>query len=309
MQWKKTKLLIMTIPSLFREYLWLVKTIRRAGRISLKEINEKWLEEYYSDGVEIARTTFMRHRNAIEEMFGISIKCDCKNGYAYYIDNDHVFNDESVQNWMLSTLSVNNIILDSLSLQDHIFLESIPADSCLEVIVDAMKKGVKVNIGYQKYAESEISERLVEPYFIKLHKRRWYLMANTESGNRLFSFDRIVDAELTKEKFRIPQDFDAKSYSEDCYGVMRDERFPAQRIVLRAFNREKFYMEDLPVHPSQRKIADGEGYTDYEVYVRPTSDFIGYILSRGAWLKVMEPVSVAEMVRENIEMMTKLYKC
>ena len=31
----------MKIPELFREYIWLVNTIRRAGRISLAELNAK----------------------------------------------------------------------------------------------------------------------------------------------------------------------------------------------------------------------------------------------------------------------------
>lgn len=296
----------MTVPSLFREYLWLIKTIKTAGRISFKEINEKWVNEYISEGLEFSRTTFTRHRQAIEQMFGITVACDRKTNL-YYIKNGHVLNNDSMQSWMLSTLSVNNIILDSLSLQDRIFLESVPADTCLEVIVSSMKTGVKVCIKYQKYASNEISERIIEPYFLKLHKRRWYVMANTESGYRLFSFDRIIGAKETNDKFYIPKGFAPKEYFADCYGVMRDDRFKAQRIVLRAFNREKYYMDDLPVHTTQKRIADGDGYTDYEVYVRPTSDFIAYILSRGAWLKVISPQSVVDMVKNNIEKMHMMY--
>lgn len=297
----------MTVTSLFREYLWLINTIRVAGRISFKEINERWVNEYISEGVEFSRTTFTRHRQAIEHMFGITLACDRKTNL-YYIKNKQVFNDGSIQSWMLSTLSVNNIILDSISLQDRIFLESVPADDCLDVIVTAMKAGVKVSIEYKKYASDEISERVIEPYFLKLHKRRWYVMANTEGGYRLFSFDRIMRAVETKEKFRIPKDFDPKEYFSDCYGVMRDERFEMQRIVLRAINREKYYMDDLPLHATQKKIAEGDGYTDYEIYVRPTSDFIAHILSRGAWLKVISPQSVVDMVKENIEKMHMMYK-
>ena len=66
-------------------------------------------------------------------------------------------------------------------------------------------------------------------------------------------------------------------------------------------------MQDLPVHPTQRKIDVGEDYVDYEVYLRPTSDFIGYVLSRGAWLKVIYPESVVNKVKENIDNMMKLY--
>ena len=67
-------------------------------------------------------------------------------------------------------------------------------------------------------------------------------------------------------------------------------------------------MEELPVHPTQCKIDVGDGYVDYEVYLRPTSDFIGYVLSRGAWLKVVYPESVVNKVKENIKQMSDLYE-
>ena len=38
-----------------------------------------------SEGVELARATFNRHKDAIEDIFGIYIECDKKNGYKYYI--------------------------------------------------------------------------------------------------------------------------------------------------------------------------------------------------------------------------------
>lgn len=34
----------MKISALFKEYIWLVNTIRRARRISLAELNDKWVE-------------------------------------------------------------------------------------------------------------------------------------------------------------------------------------------------------------------------------------------------------------------------
>ena len=60
----------MKIPAKFKEYIWLVNTIYRAGEITLVEINEKWLQTEMSEGVPLSRTTFHRHRIAIEEIFG-----------------------------------------------------------------------------------------------------------------------------------------------------------------------------------------------------------------------------------------------
>ena len=57
----------MTIPAKFKEYIWLVNTIRKARRISFAEIQEKWLDTDMSEGVELARSTFACHKDAIEE--------------------------------------------------------------------------------------------------------------------------------------------------------------------------------------------------------------------------------------------------
>ena len=97
--------------------------IYRARRISLVELNERWVETDMSGGVEMARTTFNRHKDAIQDIFGIYIECDRRDGYRYYIGNPEVLEDDSVQNWMLSTLSLSNVISESLSLKERIMAD------------------------------------------------------------------------------------------------------------------------------------------------------------------------------------------
>ena len=125
----------MKVYETFKEYIWLVNTIRKAGKICFEEIQEKWLETELSGGVEDAKSTFHRHKDAIQAIFGIYIDCDRKNGYKYFIGNDEVLNEDSVQNWMVSTLTVNNIVGESLSVQNRIVLEQIPCDVTLQEIM------------------------------------------------------------------------------------------------------------------------------------------------------------------------------
>ena len=75
----------MTTSTLFKEYIWLVNTIHQAGNITFHDINKKWLKTEMSGGVELARSTFNRHKVAIEDIFGICIECDRTNDYRYYI--------------------------------------------------------------------------------------------------------------------------------------------------------------------------------------------------------------------------------
>lgn len=52
----------MKASSLFRQYVWLVDTISRAGRITLREINDRWLNTALGDSIPYSRSTFRRHR-------------------------------------------------------------------------------------------------------------------------------------------------------------------------------------------------------------------------------------------------------
>lgn len=94
----------------FKEYIWLVNTINKAQSISFADIQKKWLETDMSEGIELARSTFNRHKDAIEDIFGIYIECNRKNGYKYSIGNPEALESDSIQNWMLATLASNNLL-------------------------------------------------------------------------------------------------------------------------------------------------------------------------------------------------------
>lgn len=294
----------MKVPEKFKEYIWLVNTIRKARRISFEELQEKWLDTELSGGVEMAKSTFHRHKDAVEDIFGLYIDCDKKHGYKYFIGNDHVLKEDSVQNWMLSTLSVGNIVSESLAVQDRILLEQVPCDDYLQIIIEAMKRKVRIDVTYRRYGTDTPSHADFEPYCIKLFKQRWYVLghfhrdATPEKEERdyfaMYSFDRIIEVKLTDVKFEIDPDFDAVGYFDECYGVVVGDGTPAQRVVLRVSGLQRYYLRDLPLHKSQIEIANGEDYTDFAYNVRPTVDFKGHILSLGKFVKVLEPESLAE---------------
>ena len=309
----------MKLPVVFREYLWLVNTISRHGRITMEKINQLWMEEDISEGKPIPRTTFYRHKDAIQDMFGVYIECDRTNQCnEFYIGNERVLHEDSIQNWMLSTLSVNSLISESLTLQNRILLEKIPSDgNYLKTTIAAMKAGVRVKLVYQRYGSDDARTFTVDPYCIKLFRQRWYVLghyhrvANEDHSEEevylTFSFDRIKELELTNDKFSVIDDFDADTFFSECWGVLVGDNTPVERVVLRAYDYERFYLRDLPMHRSQKEIAQGEGWADFELNLRPTSDFSNHLLSRGAMLKVLEPQWLADEIRDMHRMAADMY--
>lgn len=291
----------MTTPTLFKEYIWLVNTIYNAKKISLKEINEKWLDTEMSRGVELSRTTFYRHKCAIEDIFGVYIDCDRQDGNKYYIGNRGVLHKEFVQNWMLSTLSVSNMVGESSSLYNRILLENIPSgDVKLHQVISAMKENRMVNIKYQRYTSASSTLFILAPFCVKLFQRRWYLLGKYEDSDNLgtFSFDRMEEVEISDKKFKMPDDFDAEAYFSDSFGIVVNSHAKTERIVLRAYGNERYYMRDLPLHHSQREINVTEEHTDFELYLKLTDDFKAKLLSRGGWLEVLVPQSLADEMVE-----------
>ena len=299
----------MRVPALFKEYIWLVNTIRKAGDdgITFAEINEKWLETELSEGVELARSTFNRHKDAIEDIFGLIIDCNRLNGYRYFISNEEVLGEDSIQNWMLNTLTVNNIIGEALTLQDRILLQPAPVEGdYLKMIIKAMKKNVKLAVDYRKYGDDEPRHLTFEPYCIKLFKQRWYILGHFHRNAiadrpevdyfGVFSFDRILNMSLTDDKFQMDPSFNAQAYFEECFGVLVNDDTVAQRIVIRVFGDERFYVRDLPIHKSQREIGQGEDYTDFELFMRPTIDLSTHFVSRSFLIKVLEPQWLADEI-------------
>ena len=299
--------------ALFQEYIWLVNTIHRFGRLTLEEINRRWLETEMSEGLPIARSTFNRHRDAILDIFGIIIECDRKDGFRYYIFNDEVLDENTIQNWMLSTLSVNSILADSKAVQDRILLEPIPSDGeNLHKFIDAMKRGVRILVQYRRYgADNPTTPMKLDPIFVKLFGRRWYgLVKLPEPTSNLFTlaFDRILSLEVTDERYEYDKGFDPSRWFRDCYGIFMDPDTPVERVVIRAFGREAYYLRDLPLHHSQKEVFSGEGYSDFEFRLRPTSDFYSPLLARGAAIKILEPEWLAEEIKRQLQSAIDMYK-
>lgn len=308
----------MTVPSLFKEYIWLVNTIKRARRISFAEIQEKWLETEMSGGLDLARSTFNRHRDAIRDIFGINIECDRQKGYKYFIGNHEVLTEDTVQNWMLSSLTVNDIISDSKVLHDRIVLQPVHCDDYLPMFIDAMKQKVRVAVKYRRYESDRITSVDFEPYCLKLFNQRWYVLAHfhrdatPEKEERdyfgIFSFDRIQKMELTDVKFEVRDDFDAQIYFNECFGIVAGDGTPVEHIVLRAYGAQRYYLRDLPLHSSQTLIGQGEDYADFEYFLRPTIDFCGHILGLANNVKVIKPKSLARKIQKMALETAKMYE-
>ena len=294
-----------------KKYVWLVETIYKAKKISLKEINSKWLETDLSEGLEIPRRTFHTWRNEVEDLFGIEIQCDKTDGDRYFIEDRDKLKNNSLQSWLLNTMSVNNMLLENKTLSDRILLENIPSgQDYLSIVTDAMKKSKVLEITYKGYWSEHEHTFPVAPYCVKLFRQRWYLVGNSvyEDKIRIYSLDRVLNASLTEEPFKYTKDFSPEVYFQDCFGVIRDDETEVETVKLKVNADQSNYLRSLPLHPSQEEIETSDDYSIFTLRVRPTFDFYQELLKNGETLEVLEPTWLRKDFKDIVKRMAALYK-
>ena len=154
------------------------------------------------------------------------IECEKSAPYRYYIKNVDDMKRGSIENWLLSTYSVSNSLIESKSIKDRILLEEIPSGrEYLDPIIDAMKKNRFIHIIYYNYWREDSQEHYVMPLCIKLFRQRWYLVGRswTTKQDILFCLDRITDFRLSSHSFEFPEDFSTQEYLDGCFGIISDK--------------------------------------------------------------------------------------
>lgn len=295
-----------------QKYTWLIETIRRAGKITHRDLSDKWeRRKDLSDCKPLHRATFNRWRDNILSQFGIIISCQRVGGYLYYIENPEDIDGDELKKWMLDSFAVGNLIGDNLSLKGRILVDQIPSGhDHLTTLLEAMKEKRVVNIVYKAFRYSRSFEIPVEPYCVKLFENRWYVLGHNLSKDtmRLYGLDRIESIEVTDQEYKLPEGFSASDYFSNYFGIVTDDRVKPERIVIRADKDHTPYLKSLPLHHSQRLVEDNGEYADFELYLAPTYDFIMKLLHSGGMVEVISPSSLRKVMKDWISDMYDHYK-
>ena len=299
---------------LITKYVWVIDTIYRRHNISFKELNELWLSDDISRGVEIPKRTFDRWRSAILDMFGIIIANENRGEYRYYIENKEDISNNGLRSWLYNTFCVSNALANSQSIKDRIILENVPSgQEYLQPIIKAMKENRVLNISYHSYWKDEENNFDVLPYCVKLFRQRWYMVAQSidsyysEKGPRIYSLDRIKHLHTTGETFKMPKDWTAEDFFDGCFGIIAEQSVKIQPVKLKVSAGQANYIRDLKMHESQKEVERNEEYSIFTFNLRPEFDFQQELLWHGEDMEVLEPLWLRKEIAEKINRMWNKY--
>lgn len=263
----------------------------------MKEINELLVR---NNNEEIPRRTFIRTKEAIEDIFSVQIKYDRQRD-KYYIENG-----KETYEFLRSAFAVNQMVSENRDLADRILLEDTPTGSnvFLPEITTAMRENRRLSITYQNYEMQTAREFEIEPYALRYFGRRWYVLAHTDFHNslRLYALDRMKDVKISDKLFKLPEDFSADDYFSRYFGVIVTDG-KAENIQLKTSDTRAKYLRSLPLHRSQKEIASNL----FELHLVPTDDFINAVRAMGTEVEVLSPDWVRKRLLQDAKDLVKKY--
>lgn len=285
--------------NVLNKYIWILETIERRGRISRSELGDLWLASSISGGEPLARRTFYNYRNAIFDIFGITISYDAST-FEYYVENAD--STSELGGWLVNSMSINGMLSDASSIADRVMLEDVPsARQYLPTMIDAIKKSAKIKFSYTPFYRSKATEGIIiEPYFLRIFKQRWYVIGYNSKDRMIktYSLDRLSKITVTGDFFTAP-DLSVKDFFRDFFGITTTKSH-AKNVRLRADSKQSKYLRALPLHPSQREVV-GDGFSDFSYQLCITYDLVQQLLSMGSSVTVLGPPELKAAVVEELQ--------
>jgi len=294
---------------LFARYIWELTTIYRVGRITLKELNERWHDCYLYDGKDIPRRTFDYHRKEIEMLFDLNIVCD-KHDNTYRIEDDDSFRNGELRRWLVNSVAVSSIVREAEDIGKRISLERIPSsEPHLPTIIQALRENKVISFDYQSFDRETAKQHTFMPYALKLFRQRWYIVGRSLDKDRIliFATDRINTLELEDQTFKYPNDFDINDYYQDSFGIIIEDGLACEHIVIKVANSQVKYLRSLPLHHSQQETTITAEYSIFEYDLKPTYDFEQEIMAHLDDFEVLKPLSLRTRIRTIVNNLYDIY--
>lgn len=295
----------------FKSYIWLLEILQSRGPQTLKEIKDLWMRSAINEeGKELATRTFANHIASIADIFGIDIVCDRKTN-RYYIENIDDVGGKSIREWLLDALCLNSLLNESATLRDRVIFENVPSNRrFLADIIQAIRDNYKLEIRYKSYRKTEEETFIIEPYFLKEFKRRWYLYGykGDADGPHMMALDRMIDVDIIPEEFTIPEEFLAEDYFRGIYGARVYPNMKREMVKLKVYGKQVQYFRSLPLHSSQKEVEKNDKYSVFTYFLTPDYDFKQDVLSFGDKVEVLEPKELREEMKRIVEKLMNNYK-
>lgn len=163
-----------------------------------------------------------------------------------------------------------------------------------------------IAIDYKRFDGSKRKFVELEPYLLKEHNRRWYLVAFSRYINKVmvFSLDRMLKIynDYEGHPFEVPNDFDPQKFWKYSVGIIPSNEKPItisfelkDGVELKNVD----YLISLPIHPSQQVERIDDTWTKFTYTIESGPELVRAIRQWGIQhVRNIQPDFLDQQVRE-----------
>lgn len=178
----------------------------------------------------------------------------------------------------------------------------------IEVLYKAIIEKQTLKINYQPFGK-EVKAHIYSPYLLKEYRNRWYLAGYSVRAKNaiVLALDRIRSVEPASEVYFNDPGFNGKEYFKYSFGVTHRYTDSPEKVLLSFTPQQAKYVLSQPLHHSQKLILENPEEVQVEMEVYVTQDLVMTILSYGDGVRVLQPQSLVDSMKETIDKMKALY--
>lgn len=259
--------------------------------------------------IKFSLRTLQRDIKEISFWHDVEIFCSKKtNEYAIRPQESNQRNQLLFNSYQaVSLLKLNESLLQYVNFEKRVAQGSEHFQPLLQAIRDAKQ----ISFLYSKWHENKALEKTCEPYLLKEHEGRWYLVAkdvtDEEDFIKIFGIDRISLLEVSKNTYDKENRKNAIELFKHCFGIFAPNAAKPTKVELSFYKSQKPYLETKPLHASQKVIKESEDGIIIQLTLFITYDFIKHLLSYGDDVEVLKPALLVKTMKLHYENALKYY--
>lgn len=251
--------------------------------------------------------TIDRAIEALRDQFGIEISYDQRNN-GYYIDKENSLNPDVFYRFLEQGKTL--ALLQTSASQPKEILKCIHFEEqgnfkgleYLQPVIEAILNNQKLSFYHAAFDKPKALHYRVDPLLLKEYQNRWYILCIPEGKThfRFFGIDRIFELEVLLETFTIESDLKPKKVFEDRIGISQPNG-EMEVVELTCDPFQGNYLKTLPIHQSQKIVADNDEELRIQLFVEPNFELKRKILELTDCVKVTQPKWLAEDIQSTLQ--------
>lgn len=183
----------------------------------------------------------------------------------------------------------------------HAAIEPTHRERMLQLCGRAVLERRTIHLVYATASRAGVeTHRDLDPYAVFPYARAWHVLGycRLREEVRVFKIDRIRSAEMTKQHFSLPLDFDVSDYLNDGWGLMRGLSVPVEQVELCFSATAARWVIDEAWHPTQELHVAEHGELTFRVEIQVTPEFQRWVFGFGRDVQVVAPAALRDWVRQ-----------